>query len=162
MVSPEDEAMRSRRTMMWEPRLGLIAAGAGPPERRAGKAPSARPAQTPVASMTARARMSNSAAVQLVGHVGAADPSALVQRAVGPDPGRHDRATLLGRPGDGQGEAGIVLDPVVEDEGAAQALVTEGGRVFEGRRGPEEAMAAAVVGGAEEVVHPQPRPVERP
>ena len=101
-------------------------------------------------------------AAQLVGHVGAADPPALVQRAVGPDPGRHDRAALLGRPGDGEGEAGVVLDPVVEDERAAQALVAEGRRVLEGRLGPEVAMAAAVLGGAEEVVQREPRPVERP
>ena len=58
IVNPEAAGMRSRRTMRCVPRLGRMAVVAA---SVTGNAPSGRPDQTPVASMTARARIVKSA-----------------------------------------------------------------------------------------------------
>ena len=68
---------------------------------------------------------------ELVADVGSIDPWAAMKGAVGADPGRHDGAMLLGRPGHGEGEPRVVLHPVVENERAAEPLSAQRWRVLQ-------------------------------
>ena len=157
MVRPIVFGIRSRGTTRWAPRLGRIRIDA-PLNGWSGSA-----AHTPVASTTARVRISSSAPVV---RSSARSASITPDRAIrpetgGPDPGDDHAAGGDRRPGHGQRVARVVLHPVVVDEAAAKTLGPQGrGKVERvGLRQP--AVPAAVVTRTEDVVQGQPGVVER-
>ena len=154
IVSPEAAGIRSRRTMRWVPRLGRMSVVARALDRER----AVRQARPDAGRVDDRPGADDEVvAAELVADVDAGDPAALAERAVDAQPGRHGRAPGPGRAGDREREAGVVLDPVVEHERAAQPWPAQDRRVLEGRLDAQVAMPPAVPRRAEQVVQGQAR-----
>ena len=135
-VIPPSAGSRSRRITMCEPRLGT---NRSPPSIAANLA-SGSAAHTPVASMT-RLGPDLELDAAHTSRVTAAPtmPLAVEQRPLGPDASRGHRAAGQRRPQHREREPGVVLDPVVVDDRAGQALAPQVGRPARARRPAEVA-----------------------
>ena len=150
--------IRSRGTTRWAPRLGRIRSEP-PPNGWSGSA-----AQTPVASTTARVRISKVAPVSRSSARNAPRSRRLVESARRPV--ARTRVTRHAAGGDrrashGERVARVVLDPVVVEQAAAQPVVLEGRGQVERVCPRQPAVPAAVVSRPEDVVQRQTRVVER-
>ena len=118
-------------------------------------------AQTPVASMTRSARISNAVvAHEVARRVAPIEPLAVEQRRLGADPRRRDGAARERGPQHRERQPGVVLDPVVIDDPAGQALAAQVRRVLDRARRPEVLREPAVAPRAEQVVQEDAAAVE--
>ena len=141
---------------MCEPRLGTnVSAPSSVGEALAGSA-----AQTPVASMTALGPDLERPLADEILDARADDPLAVEQRAVRADPRRRNGPARERGAEHRERQPGVVLDPVVVDDPAGQALPAQVRRVVDGARRPEVLREPPVAAGAEQVVQEDPAAVE--
>ena len=89
------------------------------------------------------------------------DLLAVEQRLLCVHPGRCDRAAGHRGAHNRDRETGVILDPVVVDDPAGQALQVQIGGVLDRARGPEVLREPPVAPGAQQVVQEDAAPVER-
>ena len=142
---------------MCEPRLGT---NASPPSRvgearRPGRPPRRRSRRSP-----ARRGSRTAVPAHEVVHGRADEPLAVEQGRLGAHPRGRDRAAGERRPEHRERQPGVVLDPVVVDDRAGQALAPEVRRVLDRARRPEVLREPAVAAGAQQVVQEDAAAVE--